>query len=81
MELMNEITIEALNKVAKDFAELGRCTVNLIVPFMEQVSKTTSILLTDNKKILHLALHHSKARVRKKNSNRIIREIGRYGRR
>lgn len=37
MELMNEITIEALNKVAKDFAELGRCTVNLIVLFMEQV--------------------------------------------
>ena len=37
MELMNEITIEALNKVAKDFAEFGRCMVNLIVLFMEQV--------------------------------------------
>lgn len=79
MELTNEIVIEALNKVAKNFAELGRCMVNLIVPFMEQVFKTALILLTDNKRTLHLALNHSKARVRKKNFNRIIREIGRYG--
>lgn len=81
MELMNEITIEALNKVAKDFAEFGRCMVNLIVPFVEQVTKASLILLTDNKRTLHLALHHSKARVRKKNFNRIVREIGRCGRR
>lgn len=81
MELMNEITIEALNKVAKDFAEFGRCMVNLITLFVEQVTKAVPIFLTDNKRTLHLALHHPKARVRKKNFNRIVREIRRYERR
>lgn len=81
MELMNEVTIETLNKVAKDFSELGQCMVNLITPFVEQVAKAALMLLTDNKRALHLALHHPKARVRRKNFNRIVREIGRHGRR
>lgn len=81
MELMNEITIEAVNKVAKDFAELGQYIVNFITSLVKQIVKVAPMFLTDNKRALHLALHHPKARVRKKNFNRIVREIGRHGRR
>ncbi len=81
MELISELMIEAVNKAAKDFAEFRRCIVNLTVLFMEQVVQSAMILLTDNKRILHLALHNSKARVRKKNFNRIVKEIRRYGQR
>lgn len=43
MEMMNEITIEALNKVAKDIAELGEYIVNFITPFVEQIVSCTDV--------------------------------------
>ena len=72
-QIDNEITIEALNKAAKDFAELGRYIVNLIISFVKQVTKAVPMLLTDNKRTLH---HFLGARLR--NNDRDIRIFQSY---
>lgn len=81
MRLIDDIIIETLNKVArniKQFAEsIIKFSQDIVIPFMEQATRAMLILSTDNKRILYLALYHPKARVRKKNLNRIMREMRR----
>lgn len=84
MKPMDEITIEALNKVAEDITKFAEFIIKfckdiaaILTPFAEQATRAVPILSTSNKRVLHLALHHPKARVRKKNINRIMREMRR----
>lgn len=84
MRPIDEMIIEMLNKVASNIKELaeviikfGQNIVAIFTPFMEQATRAMLILSTDNKRILCLALYHPKARVRKKNINRILREMRR----
>lgn len=84
MRPIDEMIIEMLNKVASNIKELAESIikfsqdiVTIFTPFMEQATRAMLILSTDNKRILCLALYHPKARVRKKNINRILREMRR----
>lgn len=84
MRPIDEMIIEMLNKVASNIKELAESIIKfsqdivaIFTPFMEQATRAMLILSTDNKRILCLALYHPKARVRKKNINRILREMRR----
>lgn len=75
---------EISNKIASNIKELAEAIIKfsqnmvaLFTSFMEQATRAMLILLTDNKRILYLALYHPKERVRKKNINRILREVRR----
>lgn len=47
----------------------------------ETIKKVSDAILSfyPNKRVLHLALHHPKKRIRKKNIHRIMRDIERWG--
>lgn len=84
MKPMDEIIIEVLNKFAKDITEFAEAIIKfckdiaaIFASFAEQAARAMLILSTDNKRVLHLALYHPKVRVRKKNFNRIMREMRR----
>lgn len=55
--------------------------VPLIGPLAEQIVQEwkETLKLYPNKRVVHLALHHPKARVRKKNMNRIIKYMSKNG--
>lgn len=56
--------------------------VPLIEPLAEQIVQVweETLKLYPNKRVVHLALHHPKARVRKKNVNRIVKWALKNGR-
>ena len=79
-KILTEAQIEALEKVAdaiaKVFArlwEIIKTVANAIVELWKAI-----IEKYHNKRVVHLALHHKDLRVRKKNTNRIMRWLRRY---
>lgn len=80
----DETTIEALKKIAEDIAKFSGAVIKfcqdaaaIFASFAEQATNVILASSTDNKRIFHLALYHPKEKVRKKNFNRLIREMRR----
>lgn len=71
---------EAFNRLADAFQAFGAELSKSLTPMVEALSKIASqynavYLNCSDPKLKHLALHSKKARVRKKNFNRIIRNL------
>lgn len=66
--------VEAIQRLAQSIAEALNPVLNYVI---ETIKKAWDTILHcyPNKKVLHLALHHPKERVRKKNIRRIMRWI------
>ena len=70
--------VEAIKRLAQSIAEVLTPVLDYA---MEAIKKIWDAVLHvyPNKRVLHLALHHPKKRVRKKNMHRIMRWIERKG--
>ena len=66
--------VEAIQRVTKEITEILKPILDTV---MQAIKKVTDTILNcyPNKKVLHLALHHPKERVRKKNLRRIRKWI------
>lgn len=77
MEMIPEELQEQLNKIADAFQKFGVELSKAIAPTVEaliNLSNQYSKICIADTKLKHLALYSKKARVRKKNLNRIIKE-------
>ena len=70
--------IEECARIVKEFMDV---VVPCIQPALEEIIRLMDLVLGfyPDKRILWLALHHKKARIRKKNRNRILKWIERNG--
>lgn len=71
---------EAINRMVDAFQAFGVELSKSLIPMVEALTKIAKqynavCLECRNPKLKHLALHSKKARVRKKNFNRIIRNL------
>lgn len=72
-EIINTKITEAVKSLTVAFgcmAQAVQIVCEKITPFVEPIS------FYPNKKVKHLALHSKKARVRNKNRNRILKDLG-----
>ena len=79
-----KILTEAQMKAIEEVAEFVRKAIDYIVDIVkalaEVVCRVWRALIENyqNKRVVHLALHHKDFRVRKRNRNRIIKWLRRY---
>ena len=79
-----KLLTEAQIKAIEELAELVRKIVDKLVDVVKEVAKQVMILWRavienyQNKRVVHLALHSKDRRVRKKNTNRIMKWLRRY---
>lgn len=78
-----EVLIQAYQPVIEECARIVQEIMDVLVPYIqpaiEQIKRLWDLILESypNKRIVWLALHHKKERVRKKNRNRILKWIER----
>lgn len=76
MELLSEEQKQQLEDFCKAIIEAAKKVIELIRPLIDWVQKLViHILNYPNKRMVYLALHAKKERVRQKNRNRIINDI------
>lgn len=79
-----KILTEAQIKAIEEVAELVKQAVEWIVKALKALAQVvvdlwrTVIANYQNRRVVHLALHHKDLRVRKKNGHRIMRWLRRY---
>lgn len=78
----NPVVKEAVNTFVKSLCDvivpLVETALNAINPLTEALIKAYAIMLDSNpkaKRVTHLALHSKKKRIRKKNLNRLQRDV------
>ena len=82
-DLKGKTETEDLQKAVEAFQRLAQALSEVLTPIMEKawetIKKVSDAILHcyPNKRVLHLALHHPKERVRKKNIHRILKDIQR----
>lgn len=79
-KILTESQIEAINKLAEIVAELVDKIWDIVKRAAECIAKVWRAIIENyqNKRVVHLALHHGDIRVRKKNINRIIKWFRRW---
>jgi vacuolar-type H+-ATPase subunit H len=79
-----KILTEAQMKAFEELAELVAKAIKIIVDVIKDAAKIITevwrkvIENYTNKRVVHLALHHKDCRVRKKNTNRIMKWLRRF---
>ena len=81
-KILTEAQIEAIEKVAELVRELVDHIVELVKSAYAIICRVVKKLLEmyNNKRVIHLATKHKKARVRKKNINRLSKWVRRIPR-
>jgi hypothetical protein len=79
-KLLTEAQIEALNKAAEIVQGLFERLWEIIKKVAECIAKVWRNVIENyqNKRVVHLALHHKDLKVRRKNMSRIMRWLRRH---
>lgn len=79
-KLLTEAQIEALHKAAEIVQGLFERLWEIIKKVAECIAKVWRKVIENyqNKRVVHLALHHKDLKVRRKNMSRIMRWLRRY---
>lgn len=84
-EKIKKAIVEAFLPVIEECARIVKSFMDVVVPYinplMEEIKRLWDLVLDSypDKRILWLATHHKKERIRKKNRNRILKWIERNG--
>lgn len=77
-EILPPEVVEKLQKAVNDFKKIGEALVEALTPAVNAMTKMWHELFelsaNANSKVYYLSKHSKKARVRKKNRNRLLRE-------
>lgn len=81
MERTGDALAEFMSAVARFNESIAQVLIPTLDAAMKMCKKVCDVVLREypNKRVIHLAMNHPKARVRKKNLHRITRYIERHG--
>ena len=79
-KILTEAQIKAIEDLSKAVAEIIDWIVDAIKTIAEVIHRVWRAFIENyrNKRVIHLAIHHKDLRVRKKNTNRIMKWLRRY---
>ena len=79
-KILTEAQVEAIEKVAEIVKVLVERIWEIVKRVAEHIQKLWRTVIENyqNKRVVHLAIHHKDLKVRRKNMNRIMRWLRRY---